>query len=82
MTSDLDRARPAADLVERLARPVPSEVASMDAWWRANNYLTIGQIYLLDNPLLREPLTSDHIKPRLLGHWGTSPGLSFIYTPR
>ena len=80
MTSDLDRARPAADLVERLARPVPSEVASMDAWWRANNYLTIGQIYLLDNPLLREPLTSDHIKPRLLGHWGTSPGLSFIYT--
>jgi xylulose-5-phosphate/fructose-6-phosphate phosphoketolase len=80
MTSDLDHARPAADLVERLARPAPSEVASMDAWWRANNYLTIGQIYLLDNPLLREPLTSDHIKPRLLGHWGTSPGLSFIYT--
>lgn len=50
----------------------------MDAWWRANNYLTIGQIYLLDNPLLRERLTSEHIKPRLLGHWGTSPGLSFI----
>ena len=80
MKSDLDRARPAADLVELLARPVPDEVASMDAWWRANNYLTIGQIYLLENPLLREPLTSDHIKPRLLGHWGTSPGLSFIYT--
>ncbi len=52
----------------------------MDAWWRANNYLTIGQIYLQDNPLLRRPLTSDDIKPRLLGHWGTSPGLSFIYT--
>ena len=46
----------------------------MDAWWRANNYLTVGQIYLLDNPLLREPLTPEHIKPRLLGHWGTSPG--------
>jgi xylulose-5-phosphate/fructose-6-phosphate phosphoketolase len=68
MTTDLDRALPAADLVERLARPAPDEVASMDAWWRANNYLTIGQIYLLDNPLLREPLTSDHIEPRLLGH--------------
>ena len=51
----------------------------MDAWWRANNYLTVGQIYLLDNPLLREPLSSDHIKPRLLGHWGTSPGLAFVY---
>jgi xylulose-5-phosphate/fructose-6-phosphate phosphoketolase len=80
MTTDIDPAQPAADLVERLARPGPDEVASMDAWWRANNYLTIGQIYLLDNPLLRVPLTSDHIKPRLLGHWGTSPGLSFIYT--
>src|SRR3954468_19220223 len=55
------------------------EIAAMDAWWRANNYLTIGQIYLQDNPLLRRPLTSDDIKPRLLGHWGTSPGLSFIY---
>jgi xylulose-5-phosphate/fructose-6-phosphate phosphoketolase len=56
-----------------------AEVASIDAWWRANNYLTIGQIYLKDNPLLRRPLISDDIKPRLLGHWGTSPGLSFIY---
>ena len=55
------------------------EVAAIDAWWRANNYLTIGQIYLQDNPLLRRDLTSDDIKPRLLGHWGTSPGLSFIY---
>ncbi len=55
------------------------EVQSIDAWWRACNYLTIGQIYLQDNPLLRRPLTSDDIKPRLLGHWGTSPGLSFIY---
>src|SRR5439155_14820212 len=48
-------------------------------YWNAANYLTIGQIYLQDNPLLREPLRSEHIKPRLLGHWGTSPGLSFIY---
>ncbi|SFN36780.1 phosphoketolase family protein [Mycetocola miduiensis] len=51
----------------------------IDAWWRAANYLSIGQIYLLDNPLLREPLTADHIKPRLLGHWGTTPGLNFVY---
>ena len=80
MTTDLASAQLAADMFERLAHPAPDEVAAMDAWWRANNYLTIGQIYLLDNPLLREPLTSDHIKPRLLGHWGTSPGLSFIYT--
>jgi len=51
----------------------------MDAWWRAANYLSVGQIYLLDNPLLREPLTIEHVKPRLLGHWGTTPGLNFIY---
>jgi len=49
------------------------------AWWRAANYLSVGQIYLLDNPLLEEPLTLSHIKPRLLGHWGTTPGLNFIY---
>ncbi|TIV77823.1 MAG: phosphoketolase, partial [Mesorhizobium sp.] len=55
------------------------ELQDIDAYWRAANYLTIGQIYLLDNPLLREPLRLDHVKPRLLGHWGTSPGLSFIY---
>jgi xylulose-5-phosphate/fructose-6-phosphate phosphoketolase len=53
--------------------------ASLDAYFRAANYLTIGQIYLLDNPLLREPLRPEHIKPRLLGHWGTSPGLNLIY---
>src|SRR6266540_2670368 len=57
----------------------PDELAHLDAYWRAANYLTIGQIYLLDNPLLREPLRLEHVKPRLLGHWGTSPGLSFIY---
>ncbi|TIV45624.1 MAG: phosphoketolase, partial [Mesorhizobium sp.] len=55
------------------------ELQDIDAYWRAANYLTIGQIYLLDNPLLREPLRLEHVKPRLLGHWGTSPGLSFIY---
>ncbi|HET8667512.1 MAG TPA: phosphoketolase family protein, partial [Terriglobales bacterium] len=51
----------------------------IDAWWRAANYLSVGQIYLLDNPLLREPLAIGHIKPRLLGHWGTTPGLNLIY---
>lgn len=51
----------------------------IDAYWRAANYLTIGQIYLQENPLLREPLRPEHIKPRLLGHWGTSPGLNLIY---
>jgi xylulose-5-phosphate/fructose-6-phosphate phosphoketolase len=51
----------------------------MDAYWRATNYLSVGQIYLLDNPLLKEPLSVEHIKPRLLGHWGTTPGLNFIY---
>ncbi|MEP7054976.1 MAG: phosphoketolase family protein, partial [Actinomycetota bacterium] len=64
---------------DELSRLSDSEIAAIDAWWRANNYLTIGQIYLGANPLLREPLTADHIKPRLLGHWGTSPGLSLIY---
>src|SRR6478609_260304 len=56
-----------------------AEVDLIDAWWRAANYLTVGQIYLQSNPLLLEPLTPEHIKPRLLGHWGTSPGLSFLY---
>ena len=51
----------------------------IDAYWRAANYLSVGQIYLLDNPLLREPLRPEHIKPRLLGHWGTTPGLNFVY---
>ncbi|HET6653811.1 MAG TPA: phosphoketolase family protein [Nocardioides sp.] len=68
-----------AELAEQLANPTDDEVAVVDAWWRANNYLTVGQIYLLANPLLREQLVSEHIKPRLLGHWGTSPGLSLIY---
>jgi xylulose-5-phosphate/fructose-6-phosphate phosphoketolase len=57
----------------------PKELGLIDAYWRASNYLTIGQIYLMENPLLREPLKPEHIKPRLLGHWGTSPGQNLIY---
>ena len=61
-------------------KPLSSELLrKIDAYWRAANYLSIGQIYLYDNPLLREPLKLEHIKPRLLGHWGTTPGLNFIY---
>jgi xylulose-5-phosphate/fructose-6-phosphate phosphoketolase len=56
-----------------------SELELINAYWRAANYLSVGQIYLLDNPLLREPLAPEHIKPRLLGHWGTTPGLNLIY---
>jgi xylulose-5-phosphate/fructose-6-phosphate phosphoketolase len=56
-----------------------SDLALIDAYWRAANYLSVGQIYLLDNPLLREPLRPEHVKPRLLGHWGTTPGLNLIY---
>ncbi|MFI5495956.1 phosphoketolase [Actinoplanes sp. NPDC051859] len=67
------------DLLQTLAEPDESELGGLDAWWRAANYLTIGQIYLQGNPLLREPLAAEHIKPRLLGHWGTSPGLSLVY---
>src|SRR5271167_4420138 len=55
------------------------ESTLIDAYWRAANYLSVGQIYLLDNPLLKVPLGLEHIKPRLLGHWGTTPGLNFIY---
>ena len=57
----------------------PEMLRNMDAYWRAANYLSVGQIYLYDNPLLKKPLKLDHIKPRLLGHWGTTPGLNFIY---
>jgi xylulose-5-phosphate/fructose-6-phosphate phosphoketolase len=55
------------------------EMDLLNAWWRAANYLSVGQVYLLDNPLLREPLRLEHVKPRLLGHWGTVPGLNFLY---
>ena len=57
----------------------PELLRKLDAYWRAANYLSVGQIYLYDNPLLKKPLTLAHIKPRLLGHWGTTPGLNFIY---
>src|SRR5438094_1229867 len=57
----------------------PELLRKIDAWWRAANYLSVGQIYLYDNPLLKKPLKPAHIKPRLLGHWGTTPGLNFIY---
>src|ERR671932_234169 len=57
----------------------PDELARIDAYWRAANYLSVGQIYLLDNPLLHERLRPEDVKPRLLGHWGTTPGLNFIY---
>src|SRR5918999_1236274 len=61
-------------------KPLSDELLSkINAYWRAANYLSVGQIYLYENPLLREPLTLKHIKPRLLGHWGTTPGLNFIY---
>ncbi len=67
---------------EAMAGPGPlgrEELERLDAYWRAANYLSVGQIYLLANPLLREPLQLEHIKPRLLGHWGTTPGLNFVY---
>ena len=54
------------------------QLEGLDAYWRASNYLAVGQIYLKDNPLLKVPLTLGHIKPRLLGHWGTTPGLNLI----
>src|SRR5258706_10576336 len=56
-----------------------SELKLIDAYWRASNYLSVGQIYLLGNPLLKEPLKREHVKPRLVGHWGTTPGLNFLY---
>ena len=64
----------------KTAAPLSAEeLARLDAWWRAANYLSVGQIYLLDNPLLRETLKPEHLKPRLLGHWGTTPGLNLLY---
>src|ERR1700732_2054324 len=68
---------PAAALAEGPLKP--DELKKLHAYWRAANYLSVGQIYLLANPLLREPLQVQHIKPRLLGHWGTTPGLNFLY---
>jgi xylulose-5-phosphate/fructose-6-phosphate phosphoketolase len=71
-----EKALPTSESVENLGE---EELARIHAYWCAANYLSVGQIYLLDNPLLREPLAPKHIKPRLLGHWGTTPGLNFIY---
>jgi len=67
------------DMEEQVAALDPDELHLIDAYWRAANYLSVGQIYLLDNPLLREPLRPDHVKPRLLGHFGTTPGLNLIW---
>ncbi|MEO6085669.1 MAG: phosphoketolase family protein [Umezawaea sp.] len=66
-------------LTELALHRTRSDLELIDAYWRAANYLSVGQIYLLDNPLLREPLLSEHVKPRLLGHWGTTPGLNLLY---
>src|SRR3954471_8942288 len=79
MSLDTDQSVAIHELAERVRQLGDADLAQLDAWWRANNYLTIGQIYLQANPLLRRPLEPADIKPRLLGHWGTSPGLSFIY---
>ena len=65
--------------IRATSRLPPGQLQLMHAWWRAANFLSVGQVYLLDNPLLREPLKIEHVKPRLLGHWGTTPGLNFIY---
>src|ERR687890_716043 len=74
--------RPALSPEEPAEGPLSAEqLAGIHRYWQAANYLSVGQIYLQDNPLLREPLRPEHIKPRLLGHWGTSPGLSFVYAP-
>jgi len=75
-TSGTNGAALPADVPGPLA---PSELAGLDAYWRASNYLSVGQIYLFDNPLLKKPLKREHVKPRLVGHWGTTPGLNFIY---
>ena len=68
-------------LVEPVSRPTldPDLLQRMDAYWRAANYLSVGQIYLRDNAMLDRPLTIADVKPRLLGHWGTTPGLNFLY---
>jgi len=68
------------EIVTTNSEPLDAEqLRKIDAYWRAANYLSVGQIYLLDNPLLRQPLKKEHVKPRLVGHWGTTPGLNFVY---
>jgi xylulose-5-phosphate/fructose-6-phosphate phosphoketolase len=79
-TPSVTAARPSRRSASPSRGPLSSdELRKIDAYWRASNYLSVGQIYLLDNPLLRIPLKIEHVKPRLLGHWGTTPGLNFIY---
>jgi xylulose-5-phosphate/fructose-6-phosphate phosphoketolase len=76
----MDKVQTATGSLDTATGPLDQdETERIDAWWRAANYLSVGQIYLMDNPLLREPLRPEHVKPRLLGHWGTTPGLNFIY---
>src|SRR6201993_4582235 len=73
-------ARKTGGISPSTTHPLPTEeLHKIDAYWRACNYLAAGMIYLRTNPLLRQPLKMEHVKQRLLGHWGTSPGLSFIY---
>src|SRR5436189_4288649 len=79
-TASRPASRPASRIDPARSTPLSSdELARIDAWWRAANYLSVGQIYLLDNALLREPLRLEHVKPRLLGHFGTTPGLNLVY---
>ena len=79
-TTRASNARGAATAAPNPPGPLSAEdLRKIDAYWRASNYLSVGQIYLLDNPLLNKPLKREHIKPRLLGHWGTTPGLNFVY---
>src|ERR1700691_5078487 len=83
LSPDLPEKAPAgrsASLMDKTSAALsPDLLEKMDAYWRAANYLSVGQIYLKDNPLLESPLKFEHIKPRLLGHWGTTPGLNFLY---
>jgi xylulose-5-phosphate/fructose-6-phosphate phosphoketolase len=74
-----DAAMPSDSMSSGRIGPSDDDIERMDAYWRAANYLSVGQIYLMDNPLLRKPLELAHVKPRLLGHWGTTPGLNFVY---
>jgi xylulose-5-phosphate/fructose-6-phosphate phosphoketolase len=69
----------AQDLIARTSPLTPDLLHKMNAYWRAANYLSVGQIYLYDNPLLKEPLKLSHVKPLVVGHWGTTPGQNFIY---
>src|SRR6184192_3430293 len=78
-STDVKRKTPDASMSATVAPLSAEDLRKMDAYWRALNYLAVGQIYLLDNPLLKEPLRREHIKPRLLGHFGTTPGLNLIY---